>query len=69
MWVLRKGLFAREEWIERLRNQVLRPFADASLRIGLCCNLSWALSALIYSGNTIFTALAFLVSYSYISQD
>ena len=34
MWVLRRGLFAREEWIEMLRNQVLRPCANALLRIG-----------------------------------
>ena len=32
MWVLRRELFAREEWIEMLRNQVLRPCANASLR-------------------------------------
>lgn len=35
MWVLQRELFAREEWIEMLRNQVLRPCADASLRMGL----------------------------------
>ena len=35
MWVLQKGLFAREEWIQMLRNQVLRPCADASLRTWL----------------------------------
>ena len=35
MWVLRRELFAREEWLEMLRNQVLRPCADASLRTGL----------------------------------
>ena len=49
MLVLRRELFAREGWLKQLRNQVLRPFADASLRIGLCCNLFWALSALICS--------------------
>ena len=35
MWVLQRELFAREEWIELLRNQVLRPCADASLRTRL----------------------------------
>ena len=35
MWVLRRELFAREKWIEKLRNQVLRPCADASLRMVL----------------------------------
>ena len=35
MWVLRRELFAHEGWIETLRNQVLRPCADASLRTGL----------------------------------
>ena len=62
MWVLRRELFAREEWIEMLRNQVLRPCADASLRTGLLI-LSWALyllrSVLRY---TIVIAFASLVS-------
>ncbi len=35
MWVLRRESFAREGWIELLRNQVLRPCADASLRTRL----------------------------------
>jgi len=35
MWVLRRELFALEEWLKVLRNQVLRPCADASSRTGL----------------------------------
>ena len=49
MWVLRRELFAREECVEMLRNQVLRPCADASLRTGLLKLILGSLAASICS--------------------
>ena len=49
MWVLRRELFAREGWLELLRNQVLRPCANASLKMGLAEFILGSLSASICS--------------------
>ena len=49
MWVLRREFCAHEERVKMLRNQVLRPCANASLKMGLAEFILGSLSASICS--------------------